>query len=90
MEPRRYFLRARNAADILPVGSRLRRGPISFKKWGKEDQGVPLDPVEVGETCWACGFVLPGLRPWCRYAVRGAPTGWARGNVGDTPRVSAG
>ena len=22
--------------------------PISFKKWGKEDQGEPLDPVGVG------------------------------------------
>ncbi len=57
--------------------------PISFKKWGKEDQGTPLD---LGE-----GLQYPARRvpfiPWywvrCRYAVHGAPTGWARGDVGE-------
>ena len=47
------------------MGLRLRRDPISFKKWGKEDQGEPLDPVEVGDDLPGLWVIFwTGLRPF--------------------------
>ena len=56
----------RSAANC--AGVRLRRGPISFKKWGKEDQGergsLPLDP---------CSLVLLSLGGCAFWRLVGLP-----------------
>ena len=53
----------------------LRRGPISFKKWGKEDQrgrgSPPLDSLSlVGETLPGRGNFFAWPEALCRNAVR--------------------
>ena len=62
----------------------LRRGPISFKKWGKEDQrgrgSPPLDSLSlvVGNLLGSCFFVWWGCRFLIVTPVKSAPTCWAR------------
>ena len=73
------------------MGSRLRRSPLfSREKGGKERQDSVLDLFKVDSDLPGSYLIFSWPAAFCRYAVHGAPTGWARGVRSSCPSGDGG